>query len=56
MIKLCDIVVKSLENHGIKCQKFHPHELGIIGTTSNFEISQSKLDILFQIDTGFLLY
>ena len=56
MITLCNIVVKSLENHGIKCQKLHPHELDIIGTTSNFEISQSQLDILFQNDTGFLLY
>ena len=48
MITLCNIVVKSLENHGIKCQTFHPHELGIIGTTSDFEIKQSNLDKLFE--------
>ena len=48
MITLCNIVVKSLKNHGIKCQTFHPHELGIIGTTSDFEIKQSNLDKLFE--------
>ena len=48
MITLCNIVVKSLENNGIKCQTFHPHELGIIGTTSDFEIKQSNLDKLFE--------
>ena len=48
MITLCHIVVKSLENHGIKCQTFHPHELSIIGTTSDFEIKQSNLDKLFE--------
>ena len=32
MKALCDIVVQSLEKYGIECQKFHPHELSIIGS------------------------
>ena len=40
MIELCNIVVESLENQGIKCQKLHPHKLNIKGTNADFKIDQ----------------
>ena len=47
MIELCNIVVKSLENQGIICQKLHPHELNIKGTNTDFEIEQFQIDQIF---------
>ena len=47
MIELCNIVVESLKNQGIKCQKLHPHKLNIKGTNADFEIDQFQIDQIF---------